>query len=46
MDLFGFLHSMLRHVERLNFQQYALLVVVIVVIGISCMRGFGSRSNY
>ena len=31
---------------NLDFQQYALLVVVIVAIGFYCMRGFGSRHNY
>ncbi len=32
--------------EHLTFQQFALLTVVIVVLGVWCMRGFGSRSNY
>ncbi len=33
-------------VERLNHHQMALLVMVIVFVGIWCMRGFGSRSSY
>ena len=32
--------------EHLSFEQYTLLVVVIVAVGIYCLRGFGSRSNY
>ncbi len=32
--------------EHLSLQQFVLLTVVIVVVGIYCMRGFGSRSNY
>jgi hypothetical protein len=32
--------------EHLSLQQFVLLAVVIVAVGIYCMRGFGSRSNY
>jgi hypothetical protein len=32
--------------EHLDFQQFALLVIVIVAFGFYCLRGFGSRSNY
>jgi len=43
-------HSLYRTVftrlEHLSFEQVGLLVAVIVVVGIFCLRGFGSRSNY
>lgn len=32
--------------EHLSLQQFVLLAVVILLFGIFCMRGFGSRSNY
>jgi predicted transporter len=32
--------------EHLSLQQFVLLAVIIVLFGIFCMRGFGSRSNY
>ena len=41
-----FCTKMLSRVERLDFQQYALLVILIVAFGFYCLRGFGSRSNY
>lgn len=31
---------------NLDFQQYVLLVIVIVAFGFYCLRGFGSRHNY
>ncbi len=38
--------SVIQPLERLDFQQTVLLVIVIVAIGIYCLRGFGSRHNY
>ncbi len=32
--------------EHLSLHQFVLLAVIIVLFGIFCMRGFGSRSNY
>lgn len=46
MNIYDFGRSLLTRVERLDFQQYALLVIVIVAFGFYCLRGFGSRSNY
>jgi hypothetical protein len=46
MRVFHYLSSFLTRIERLDFQQYALLVVLIVAFGFYCLRGFGSRSNY
>ncbi len=31
---------------RLEFHQFVLLVLAIVVVGVIFMRGYGSRSNY
>jgi hypothetical protein len=46
MRLYQLGRSILTWVENLEFQQYALLVIVIVVFGFYCLRGFGSRHNY
>jgi len=46
MSVYQLFNSLLNRVERLDFQQYALLVIVIVAVGFFCLRGFGSRSNY
>ena len=44
------LNQLFRTVEHrltsLNFQQVTMLVLVVVVIGVVCLRGFGSRTNY
>jgi hypothetical protein len=46
MSFHDFYQSLFTRIERLDFQQFALLVIVIVVFGFYCLRGFGSRSNY
>ena len=46
MNVHGLYQTLFNRIEHLNFQQFALLVVVIVVFGFYCLRGFGSRSNY
>jgi hypothetical protein len=46
MDMNSLYRNVFTRIEHLNFQQTALLVVVIVVFGFYCLRGFGSRSNY
>ena len=40
--------ALLRSVDRLNLdrQQWILVGVGILLLGIACMRGFGSRSEY
>lgn len=30
----------------LNKQEWVILLVVVMLIGCMCMRGYGSRSNY
>jgi hypothetical protein len=39
-------HSVLHRLETLDFNQVALLVLLIVAFGFYCLRGFGSRHNY
>ena len=43
MQLF---HTLERRLTTLDFQQVVLLTLVVVAIGVVCMRGFGSRTNY
>jgi hypothetical protein len=46
MRFHEFYHAVFSRLENLDFQQFALLVIVIVAFGFYCLRGFGSRSNY
>ncbi len=46
MNFDHFYRTVFSRLEHLSFQQFALLVVVIVVFGFYCLRGFGSRSDY
>jgi len=46
MTFHEFYSSLFTRIERLDFQQYALLVIVIVAFGFYCLRGFGSRHDY
>jgi hypothetical protein len=46
MDIHSLCRTVFTRLEHLNFQQFALLAVVIVAFGFYCLRGFGSRSNY
>jgi hypothetical protein len=46
MPFYHYYQSAFNWVERLDFQQVTLLVVIIVGFGFYCLRGFGSRSNY
>ena len=32
--------------DRLNHDQWIFLLIGICLLGLYCMRGFGSRSNY
>jgi hypothetical protein len=31
---------------RLHREQWVMLSIIVLVVGMICMRGFGSRSNY
>jgi hypothetical protein len=35
-----------RWVDRMSPQQWLLVLAVVIVTGIICLRGFGSRSGY
>lgn len=39
-------HSMTRKITHFDLQDFLILVVVCVVVGVICLRGYGSRSNY
>ena len=36
----------MQSVDRLSLQNWLLVFAVVVVIGVICMRGYGSRTNY
>ena len=38
--------EVMRFIEHLDAQQWLLLLLGVVLIGLFCMRGFGSRSGY
>ncbi len=40
------LRNVLRYAERMGTQEWALLLVGVIVVGFFCLRGFGSRSGY
>ncbi|MBI2824791.1 MAG: hypothetical protein HYX69_08910 [Planctomycetia bacterium] len=39
-------YVVMRHAQSMNMQQWFLALLVVVAIGLFCMRGFGSRSGY
>ena len=41
-----FLSETLRTVDRMGPTEWVVALGVVIVIGVVCMRGFGSRSNY
>jgi len=36
----------MRHVDRMDTQEWLLLLVGVIIVGVFCLRGFGSRSQY
>ena len=46
MNVHSLYRNLFTRLEHLSFEQMGLLMVVIVVFGFYCLRGFGSRSNY
>jgi hypothetical protein len=38
--------DILRYVDRMGLQQWLVVLAVVIVVGVICMRGFGSRSKY
>jgi hypothetical protein len=41
-----FIDSVTRSASQLDRQQWLVLSILVLVIGLISMRGFGSRSNY
>ena len=41
-----FYREVMRFIERMDAQDWLLALLGVVVIGLFCMRGFGSRSDY
>lgn len=44
--LYCIYHDMMRFVERMDPQEWLLALIAVVVVGLVCMRGYGSRSSY
>ena len=42
----GVWRKAMRIIENLDIQEWMLVLLVAVAIGVFCMRGFGSRTNY
>lgn len=40
------IQEVLRYADRLGTQEWALLLIGVIVVGFFCLRGFGSRSKY
>jgi hypothetical protein len=41
-----FIDTVTRNAGYLDRQQWVALSVLVLIIGLACMRGFGSRTNY
>ncbi len=41
-----YFRQFVRMIERLEPSEWILVLAVVIVVGLTCMRGFGSRSNY
>jgi hypothetical protein len=44
--VFHYLELITRHANSMDRQHWILLSVVVVGVGLVCLRGFGSRTNY
>lgn len=38
--------AIMNAINRMDMQQWAALAALVVVIGLICMRGYGSRNKY
>ncbi len=41
-----YIERFIGYAERLGTQEWALLLIGVVLVGYFCLRGFGSRSGY
>lgn len=39
-------HTVMRYLEGLTFREWLWVLIGVVVVGMICLRGFGSRSSY
>ncbi len=44
--MWPYYRTLMRHIERLDTQEWLMVFIIAVGIGALCMRGFGSRANY
>jgi hypothetical protein len=42
----GYYYQIMHYANCLSPQQWVMLLAIMLIVGILCMRGFGSRSNY
>ncbi len=41
-----FSRDVVRFIEQMDTQDWLLALLAVVVVGLFCMRGYGSRSDY
>ena len=41
-----FLRYLTNTIDRMDMQDWVLVLFAMIIVGFICMRGFGSRSNY
>ena len=41
-----FYHVIMRFLDRMGPQEWLIVLAAMIVVGLFCMRGFGSRSQY
>ena len=39
-------YDIMRYVNRLDTQDWTLVLLGVIIVGFLCLRGFGSRSSY
>jgi hypothetical protein len=39
-------NQLMNYANRLSPQEWVIVLVITLVLGVLCLRGFGSRSNY
>jgi hypothetical protein len=44
--IYNWIREVIRYADRLSPQQWLLVLGVVIIIGLFCLRGFGSRSQY
>lgn len=44
--MYGWIEDLFRYASRLDPQQWLFVLAVVIIIGLICLRGFGSRSQY